>query len=344
MFFSLSSKDIAIDLGTANILVYLKDKGVVLNEPSVVALIENNGRQVPYAFGKEAKMMLGRTPALIKTIRPMKDGVIADFKVAGEMIKYFIQAVNKTKSWFGPMVIICVPYGSTPVERKAIQEAAESSGTREVFLIEEPMAAAIGANLPVLDPIGSIIIDIGGGTAEIGIISLGGIVYGRSVRVGGDKMDEAIINYVRKNHNLLIGETTAEKIKMTIGAACYPENNKDGEVMEVRGRDLTSGVPKEIKLTEKQIAEALIPPINQIVEAVRVALESAPPELSADIVERGIILSGGGSLIKNLDVAISKATGLPVYVADNPLLCVINGIGKVLNDFKKLRGVLFKQD
>ena len=259
MLFSLASKDMAIDLGTANILVYLKDKGVVLNEPSVVALIENNGRQVPYAFGKEAKMMLGRTPALIKTIRPMKDGVIADFKVAGEMIKYFIQAVNKTKSWFGPMVIICVPYGSTPVERKAIQEAAESSGTREVFLIEEPMAAAIGANLPVLDPIGSIIIDIGGGTAEIGIISLGGIVYGRSVRVGGDKMDEAIINYVRKNHNLLIGETTAEKIKMTIGAACYPDNNKDGEIMEVRGRDLTSGVPKEIKLTEKQIVEALIP-------------------------------------------------------------------------------------
>ena len=344
MLFSLSSKDMAIDLGTANILVYLKNKGVVLNEPSVVALIENNGRQVPYAFGKEAKMMLGRTPALIKTIRPMKDGVIADFKVAGEMIKYFIQAVNKTKSWFGPMVIICVPYGSTPVERKAIQEAAESSGTREVFLIEEPMAAAIGANLPVLDPIGSIIIDIGGGTAEIGIISLGGIVYGRSVRVGGDKMDEAIINYVRKNHNLLIGETTAEKIKMTIGAACYPDNNKDGEIMEVRGRDLTSGVPKEIKLTEKQIVEALIPPINQIIDAVRVALESAPPELSADIVERGIILSGGGSLIKNLDVAISKATGLPVYVADNALLCVINGIGKVLNDFKKLKSVLFKQD
>lgn len=342
--FSLSSKDIAIDLGTANVLVYLKDKGIVLNEPSVVALIENNGRQIPYAFGKEAKMMLGRTPALIKTIRPMKDGVIADFKVAGEMIKYFINAVNKTKSWFGPTVIICVPYGSTPVERKAIQEAAESSGTKEVFLIEEPMAAAIGANLPVLDPIGSIIVDIGGGTAEIGIISLGGVVYGRSVRIGGDKMDEAIINYVRKNHNLLIGETTAEKIKMTIGAACFPDDGKDGEVMEVRGRDLTNGVPKEIKLTEKQITEALVDPINQIIDAVRVALESAPPELSADIVERGIILSGGGSLIRNLDVAIRKATGLPVYVADDPLLCVINGIGKVLNNFKKLRNVLFKQD
>ncbi len=342
--FSFTSKDIAIDLGTANILVYLKNEGVVLNEPSVVSLINNNGRKVPYAFGKEAKMMLGRTPALIETIRPMKDGVIADFKVAGEMIKYFIQAVNKAKSWFGPIIIICVPYGSTPVERKAIQEAAESSGAREVFLIEEPMAAAIGAGLPVLDPLGSIIIDIGGGTAEIGIISLGGIVYGQSVRIGGDKMDEAIVNYVRKYHNLLIGETTAERIKMTIGAACIPEDGKDGEIMEVRGRDLITGVPKEITLSEKQISESLVEPINKIVEAVKVALESAPPELSADIVERGIILSGGSSQIKNLDSVIGKVTGLPVHVAENPLLCVINGIGKVLSDFKNLKTVLFKQD
>lgn len=342
--FSFTSKDIAIDLGTANILVYLKNEGIVLNEPSVVSLINNNGRKVPYAFGKEAKVMLGRTPALIETIRPMKDGVIADFKVAGEMIKYFIQAVNKSKSWFGPIIIICVPYGSTPVERKAIQEAAESSGAREVFLIEEPMAAAIGAGLPVLDPLGSIIIDIGGGTAEIGIISLGGIVYGQSVRVGGDKMDEAIVNYVRKNHNLLIGETTAERIKMTIGAACAPDDGKDGEKMEVRGRDLVTGVPNEITLNERQIAESLVEPINKIVEAVKVALESAPPELSADIVERGIILSGGSSQIKKLDKVIGKVTGLPVHVAEDPLLCVINGIGKVLSDFKNLKTVLFKQD
>lgn len=342
--FSFTSKDIAIDLGTANILVYLKNEGIVLNEPSVVSLINNNGRKVPYAFGKEAKVMLGRTPALIETIRPMKDGVIADFKVAGEMIKYFIQAVNKSKSWFGPIIIICVPYGSTPVERKAIQEAAESSGAREVFLIEEPMAAAIGAGLPVLDPLGSIIIDIGGGTAEIGIISLGGIVYGQSVRVGGDKMDEAIVNYVRKNHNLLIGETTAERIKMTIGAACAPDDGKDGEKMEVRGRDLITGVPNEITLNERQIAESLVEPINKIVEAVKVALESAPPELSADIVERGIILSGGSSQIKKLDKVIGEVTGLPVHVAEDPLLCVINGIGKVLSDFKNLKTVLFKQD
>jgi rod shape-determining protein MreB len=342
--FSFTAKDIAIDLGTANLLVYLKGDGIVLNEPSIVALINNNGRKLPYAFGKEAKMMLGRTPALIETIRPMKDGVIADFKVAGEMIKYFIQVANKTKSWFGPTIIICVPYGSTPVERKAIQEAAESSGAKEVFLIEEPMAAAIGANLPVLDPIGSIIVDIGGGTAEIGVISLGGIVYGKSVRIGGDKMDEAIINYVRRYHNMLIGEMTAEKIKMTIGAACYPDDNKDGDLMEVRGRDLGSGVPREITLSERQIAESLVEPISKIVEAVKVALESVPPELSADIVEKGIILSGGGSLIKNLDLTVRMATGLPVYVAENPLLCVINGIGKVLNDFKSLKSVLFKQD
>lgn len=342
MFF-FSSKDIAIDLGTANTLVYSKGEGIVLNEPSVVAIINNNGRKTPYAFGKEAKMMLGRTPALIEAIRPMKDGVIADFKVAGEMIRHFIYTVNKNRSWFGPMIIICVPFGSTPVERKAIQEAAESAGAREVYLIEEPMASAIGANLPVTEPTGSIIVDIGGGTAEIGIISLGGIVYGRSVRVGGDKMDEAIINYVRRNHNLLIGETSAERIKMSIGAACLPEDGTDGATIEIRGRDLTNGVPKEMILTEKQIAESLAEPVGQIIDAIRVALESAPPELSSDLVERGIILAGGGSMLKNLDKVISKVTGLPVYVADNPLLCVVNGIGKVLNNFKALKSVLFKQ-
>ena len=342
MFF-LKSKDIAIDLGTANTLVYAKNEGVILNEPSVVAIVNNSGRRVPYAFGKEAKLMLGRTPALIETIRPMKDGVIADFKAAGEMIKHFIYSVNSSKSWFGPLIIICVPSGSTPVERKAIQEAAESAGAREVFLIEEPMAAAIGAGLPVTEPTGSIIIDIGGGTAEIGIISLGGMVYSKSVRVGGDKMDEAIISYVRRYHNLLIGDSTAEKIKMTVGAACMPESGKDGESMTVRGRDLTNGVPREMILTEKQISESLSEPVSQIVDAVRVALEAAPPELSSDIVERGIVLSGGSSQLKNLDMVIKSVTGLPVYVADNPLLCVVNGIGKVLCDLKTFKGVLFKQ-
>jgi rod shape-determining protein MreB len=338
------SKDIAIDLGTANILVYSKGSGIVLNEPSVVALINENGKKVPYAFGKEAKMMLGKTPSNIETIRPMKDGVIADFEVAGEMIKYFIRTINKNHSWFGPLIVICVPSGSTPVERKAIQEAAESAGAREVYLIEEPMAAAIGADLPVLDPVGSIIVDIGGGTAEIGIISLGGIVYGKSVRIGGDRMDESIISYVRKHHNLLIGETTAEKIKIAIGAACFPEDGSSGASMEVRGRDLSNGVPKEIVLCERQIAESLVEPIGQVIDAIKIALESAPPELSADIVENGILLSGGGSLVKNLDLAIKKATGLPVFKAENPLLCVINGIGKVISNFKHLKGVLFKQN
>jgi rod shape-determining protein MreB len=338
------SRDIGIDLGTANVLVYMKDQGIVINEPSVVALLNNGGRVVPYAFGKEAKMMLGRTPALIDVIRPMKDGVIADFKVAGEMIKYFIQTANRVKSWFGPMIIICVPSGSTPVERKAIQEAAESSGAREVFLIEEPMAAAIGAGLPVTEAVGSIIIDIGGGTSEIGILSLGGMVYGKSVRIGGDRLDEAIISYVRRQGNLLIGEITAERIKMTIGAACPPEDGSDGEIMEIRGRDLTNGVPREIKLTERQIAESLVDPIGGIVNAVKVALESAPPELSSDIVENGIVLSGGGAMLKNLGLVIGKITGLNVHVAQDPLLCVINGIGKVINDFATFKSVVFKQN
>ena len=342
--FSFAARDIGIDLGTANILVYSKGEGIKLNEPSVVALINNNGRRVPYAYGKEAKMMLGRTPAIIEAIRPMKDGVIADFKVAGEIIKHFINSINKKKSWFGPLIIICVPSGSTPVERKAIQEAAESAGAREVYLVEEPMAAAIGSNLPVNEPIGSMIVDIGGGTAEIGILSLGGIVYGRSVRIGGDKMDEAIISYIRKNNNLLIGETSAEKIKMSIGVALPPEDGRDGEIVEVKGRDLTTGVPREVTLSEKQIAESLAEPVQQIVDALKTALESAPPELSSDIIESGIVLSGGGALLKNLDVVIRQATGLPVYVAEEPLLCVINGIGKILNDLKTYKGCLFKQN
>jgi len=343
-FFSLMSKDIAIDLGTANTLVYEKNNGIVLNEPSVVALIEDAGKTIPCAFGKDAKMMLGRTPSKIEAIRPMKDGVIADFRVAGEMIKYFIKEVSQAKSWFGPLIIICVPSGSTPVERKAIQDSAESAGAREVFLIEEPMAAAIGANLPVTEPTGSMIVDIGGGTTEVGVLSLGGIVYSRSVRVGGDKMDEAIISYIRRHHNLLIGESTAEKIKKTIGVACMPEDGSEGNTMVVKGRDLTNGVPRELVLSEKQIAESLQEPVDHIVEAVKVALEATPPELSSDIVERGIVLSGGGSLLKNLDSVIKKVTGLPVYVADDALLCVVNGTGKVLENFKMFRATLFKQD
>lgn len=341
--FSISSKDIAIDLGTANTLVYVRGQGVVLNEPSVVAVSHESGKMSPCAFGNTAKMMLGRTPAKIEAIRPLKDGVIADFKVAAEMIKYFIREANQARSWLGPLVIICVPSGSTPVERRAIQDAAEGAGANEVYLIEEPMAAAIGANLPVTEPTGSMIVDIGGGTTEVGILSLGGIVYSRSVRVGGDKMDEAIISYIRRYHNLLIGESTSERIKKTIGAACPPEEG-DGETIEVKGRDLSSGIPKEMILTERQIAESLMEPVEQIVEAIKVALECTPPELSSDIVERGIVLSGGGAMLKNLDYVIRQATGLPVFVAGDPLLCVVNGCGKVLENVKMFRAALFRQD
>lgn len=341
--FSITSRDIAIDLGTANTLVYAKGQGVVLNEPSVVALIHENGKMIPCAFGNTAKMMLGRTPAKIEAIRPMKDGVIADFRVAAEMIKHFIREVNQSRSWLGPTIIICVPSGSTPVERRAIQDAAEGAGANEVFLIEEPMAAAIGANLPVTEPTGSMIVDIGGGTTEVGILSLGGIVYSRSERVGGDKMDDAIISYIRRYHNLLIGEATAERIKKTIGAACPPEDGDGGNV-EVKGRDLSSGIPKEIILTERQIAESLAEPVDQIINAIKVALECTPPELSSDIVEKGIVLSGGGAMLKNLDYVIRQATGLPVFVAEDPLLSVVNGCGKVLENMKMFRAVLFRQD
>ncbi|MFT6332331.1 MAG: rod shape-determining protein MreB [Lentimonas sp.] len=341
--FSITSRDIAIDLGTANTLVYAKGQGVVLNEPSVVALMHENGKLIPCAFGNTAKMMLGRTPAKIDAIRPLRDGVIADFKAAAEMIKHFIREVNQTRSWLGPTIIICVPSGSTPVERRAIQDAAEGAGANEVFLIEEPMAAAIGANLPVTEPTGSMIVDIGGGTTEVGILSLGGIVYSRSVRIGGDKMDDAIISYIRRYHNLLIGEATAERIKKNIGAACTPEDG-DGLTIQVKGRDLSSGIPKEITLTEKQISESLAEPVEQIIEAIKVALECTPPELSSDIVEKGIVLSGGGAGLKNLDYVIRKATGLPVFAAENPLLCVVNGCGKVLENMKMFRAVLFRQD
>ena len=336
-------RDLAIDLGTANTLIYAVTSGIVMNEPSVVALLKDDGRYLPYAFGHSAKMMLGRTPEDIKAIRPLKDGVIADFKGAEEMIKYFITSVNSRKTLTKPNIVICVPSGSTPVERRAIQDAAENAGAREVYLIEEPMAAAIGAQLPVLEPTGSIIIDIGGGTTEVAVIALGGIVYSNAVRVGGDIMDASIISYIRKHHNLLIGESTAEKIKKKIGAACLLEDG-DGETMMVKGRDLVAGVPKEMLFTSRQVAESLIDPVSQIVTAVRTALECTPPELSSDIVSSGITISGGGSLLKNLDVVISNATGLPVIIASNPLCCVALGTGAVLEDIKKFEHVLFKQN
>ena len=292
----LFSSDMAIDLGTANTLVYVKGKGIVLNEPSVVAIEENKGKKNVLAVGNEAKQMLGRTPGNIQAIRPLRDGVIADFEIAEEMIKYFIRKVHNRRSFVSPKVIICVPSGSTAVERRAIQESAYAAGAVRVDLIEEPMAAAIGAGLPVTEPTGSMVVDIGGGTTEVAVISLGGIVYARSVRVGGDKMDDAIISYIRRNHNLLVGESSAEKIKKEIGSACPPENG-EGKIIQIRGRDLMNGVPKEITVTERQIAEGLADPVSQIVEAVKVALENTAPELAADIVDKGIMLTGGGGLL-----------------------------------------------
>ena len=290
----LFSSDMAIDLGTANTLVYVKGKGIVLNEPSVVAIEEVRGKKQVLAVGNEAKQMLGRTPGNIQAIRPLRDGVIADFEIAEEMIKYFIRKVHNRRSFASPMVIICVPSGSTAVERRAIQESAEAAGAIKVRLIEEPMAAAIGAGLPVTEPTGSMVVDIGGGTTEVAVISLGGIVYARSVRVGGDKMDDAIISYIRRNHNLLVGESSAERIKKEIGSACPPEEG-EGRSIQIRGRDLMNGVPKEITITERQIAEGLADPVAQIVEAVKVALENTAPELAADIVDKGIVLTGGGT-------------------------------------------------
>ncbi len=339
----LFSSDMAIDLGTANTLVYVPKKGIVLNEPSVVALLQDRGSAIPYAFGTQAKMMLGKTPAGIHAFRPLKDGVIADFKGAEEMIKYFINKVHNKRSFFArPLVIVCVPSGSTAVERRAIQDAVESAGARDVYLIYEPMAAAIGANLPVTEPTGSMVVDIGGGTTEVAVISLGGVVFAKSVRVGGDSLDEAIVSYIRRYHNLLIGESTAEKIKKEIGSACKPED--EIRTMEIKGRDLINGIPKEIILSETQISTSLEEPVKQILETIKLVLESAPPELSSDIVDRGIVLTGGGALLKNLGKVIREATGLPVFTAEEPLNCVAMGTGKVLENFDELKHVLFKQD
>ena len=337
--FGFLSADMAIDLGTANTLVYVKGRGIVLNEPSVVAIAEVKGKKQVLAVGEEAKLMLGRTPGNIRAIRPLRDGVIADFEVAEEMIKYFIRKVHNRRSFASPLVVVCVASGSTAVERRAIQESAESAGARRVFLIEEPMAAAIGAGLPVTQPTGSMVVDIGGGTTEVAVLSLGGIVYSRSVRVGGDKMDEAIIGYIRRNHNLLVGESSAARVKEEIGSACPPEDG-DGDAMEIKGRDLMNGVPKELIISERQVSESLAEPVGAIIETVKVALEHTAPELAADIVDKGIVLTGGGALLGNMDFVLRHATGLPVTLADDPLTCVVLGTGRALEEMKRLKNVL----
>jgi rod shape-determining protein MreB and related proteins len=322
------SQDMAIDLGTANTLVVVKNKGVVLNEPSVVAIINEMGKKTVLAVGDEAKTMLGRTPGNIQAIRPLRDGVIADFIVTEEMIKHFIKKVHVKNTFANPRILICVPTGSTPVERKAIQDSALAAGARRVQLIEEPIAAAIGAGLPISEATGSMIVDIGGGTTEIAVMSLGGVVFSKSLRVAGDAMDGAIINYMRKKFNLLIGESTAEKIKKEIGTAIPTTNN----VFLMKGRDIRTGTPKEISLTEEDACEALMPILSQMLAAIKEALESTPPELSADLVDMGLVLTGGGALLKNIDKLISKDTGLPVTIADNPLECVAIGTGKALEN------------
>lgn len=335
----MMSADMAIDLGTANTLVYVKKRGIVLNEPSVVATVSSKGRRQVLAVGDEAKSMLGRTPGGIEAIRPLRDGVIADFEIAEEMIKHFIRKVHNRRGFANPQIMVCVPLGSTPVERRAIQESAESAGARRVFLIPEPLAAAIGAGMPVTEPTGSMVVDIGGGTTEVAVLSLGGIVYSKSVRVGGDKMDEAIIAYIRRNHNLLVGEGSSEAIKKRIGSACAPADG-EGDLMEIKGRDLMNGVPKELVVSERQIAESLTEPVSSIIEAVKVALEHTAPELSADIVEQGIVLTGGGALLRNIDLVLRHATGLPVTLAEEPLSCVVVGTGRCLEEMKALKNVL----
>jgi rod shape-determining protein MreB len=324
---SIWSQDMAIDLGTANTLVVLKGQGVVLNEPSVVAIAENNGKKTVLAVGDEAKTMLGRTPGNISAIRPLRDGVIADFIVTEEMIKHFIKKVHKNKTFANPRILICVPTGSTPVERKAIQDSALAAGARRVQLIEEPIAAAIGAGLPISEATGSMVVDIGGGTTEIAVMSLGGLVYSKSLRIAGDGMDTALVTYMRKEYNLLIGDSTAEKIKKEIGTA-IPSNNN---TYAVKGRDLRSGTPKEVNITEEDTAEALNDILKDMVNGIKDALENTPPELSADLVDMGLTLTGGGALLKNIDKRFSKETGLPVFIADDPLACVAIGTGKALD-------------
>jgi rod shape-determining protein MreB len=332
------SNDLAIDLGTANTLIYVKGEGIVCNEPSVVAVQKDTrgGRRV-LAVGAEAKRMLGRTPGSIVAIRPLKDGVIADFEITEAMLRYFIQKIhNRPQILVRPRIIICVPFGITEVEKRAVKESAESAGAREVYLVEEPMAAAIGAGLPITEPTGNMIVDIGGGTTEVAVISLKGVVFSKSVRVGGDKMDEAIVQYIKRKYNLLVGERTAELIKITIGSA-YPGN--EIQTMEIKGRDLVAGVPKTVEVSDEEIRDSLLEPINAIVDAVRIALERTPPELASDIVDKGIVLAGGGALLRNLDVLLREETGLPIMLADDPLTAVVMGAGKVLDELSLLKDV-----
>ncbi|MCD6489722.1 MAG: rod shape-determining protein [Thermodesulfobacterium sp.] len=338
-FLNWISKDIAIDLGTANTLIYLKGKGIILAEPSVVAVKEDRRYKKVLAVGEEAKRMIGKTPGNIKAIRPLKDGVIADFEVTEAMIKYFIQKIYNRGYFLKPRVIISVPSGTTQVERRAVKESAEGAGAREVYLIEEPMASAIGAGLPITEPVANMIIDIGGGTTEIAVISLGGIVISNSVKIAGDKIDEAISQYIKRKYNLLIGEATAEHIKIKIGNV-LPE--EPYETIEIKGRDLVTGVPKTITISSKEIQEAIKEPVDLILQAIREVLEETPPELSADIVDKGIVLSGGGALLKNFDKLIAQETGLEVKIADNPLFCVAIGAGKALDEIDKLKEVMIE--
>lgn len=333
------SNDLAIDLGTANTLVYAKDQDIVIDEPSVVAVHKDSkGQNRVLAVGKEAKEMLGRTPGSIVAIRPMKDGVIADFEITQSMLKYFINKACANRGIFSlsPRIVICIPFGITQVERRAVKESARSAGAREVFLIEEPMAAAIGAGLPITEPSGNMIVDIGGGTTEVAVISLGGIVYSKSVRVAGDRFDDAIVNYIKRKYSLLIGEQTAEKIKLTIGCA-YPFD--EIRTYEVKGRDIIAGSPKTIEVNSEEIREALSEPVSAVIDAIKIALERTPPELAADIVDNGIILAGGGALLANLDILIREKTGLPVSLAEDPLRCVVRGSGKALQSIDLLRQV-----
>ncbi|HWV19121.1 MAG TPA: rod shape-determining protein [Rhodocyclaceae bacterium] len=337
---SYFSNDLAIDLGTANTLIYVRGKGIVLDEPSVVAIRTEGGpnaKKTIQAVGASAKQMLGKTPGNITAIRPMKDGVIADFTVTEQMLKQFIKKVHDSRLFSpSPRIIICVPCGSTQVERRAIRESALGAGASQVYLIEEPMAAAIGAGLPVADATGSMVVDIGGGTTEVGVISLGGMVYAGSVRVGGDKFDEAIINYIRRNYGMLIGETTAEAIKKEIGSAFPGSEVKE---MEVKGRNLAEGIPRSFTISSNEILEALTDPLNQIVGAVKIALEHTPPELGADIAEKGMVLTGGGALLRDLDRLLMEETGLPVLVGDDPLTCVVRGSGLALEKMDKLGSI-----